>query len=308
MSRFRFSASDAALSGFRFIGREPRTILVWAGVLFLYEVVYGLLVVTLAHDKLSAVQTFRETNSTDPEAALAMLPTISPLLLLTFVALLFVAAVTFAAAYRAQLEPEPDKWGHLRVGHDELRFAALILIWIALSVGASLIITFFTALLSSLGQALPPIIALPYIVLLIVAAIAAFIYPLVRLSLSMPMTYADAHVRLLESWKPTRGHFWPLLGAYLLAGIMILLLLFAVWSVVAVIAAVIAVLVHFPITALSGLFQRDTSSLAAYFSPLSIVAALLNSGAWAASLAIFCAPVAEAYRSLQEGEAQAAEF
>jgi hypothetical protein len=297
----RFSASDAALSGFRFIGREPRTIMVWAGVLFLYEVIYGLLVVGLAHDKLSAVQTFRETNNTDPEAALAMLPAVSPLLLVTFIALLFVAAVMFTAAYRAQLEPEPDKWGHLRVGRDEVRFAALILIWIALSVGASLIITFFTALLNSLGQALPPIIALPYTVVLIIAALAAFIYPLVRLSLSMPMTYADAHVRLLESWKPTRGHVWPLLGAYVLAAIMIIVLLFVVWSVVAVIAAVIAVAVHFPITALSGLFQRDTSSLAAYFSPLSILAALLNSGAWAAGLAIFCAPVAEAYRSLEEG-------
>ena len=140
---------------------------------------------------------------------------------------------------------------------------------------------------------------------LIVAAVAAFVYPLVRLSLSMPMTYADAHVRLLESWKPTRGHVWPLLGAYLLAALMIIILFFVVWSIVAVIAAVVAVAVHFPLTALSGLFHTDTSSLGAYFSPLSIVAALLNAGAWAASLAIFCGPVAEAYRVLHEGEEHA---
>ena len=293
-----FSASDAAMSGFRFIRNQPRTVLIWAGVLFFCELIYGLLLVVLAQEQLPAVRAFSETNSTDPEAAMAMLPAVSPVLLLTFAAFLAVASVMFSAAYRAQFEPGQHRWGHIRVGRGELRFAGLIALWVVLSVGGSFIITFFTALLYALGSALPAIIALPYMLLLIVGAVAAFVYPIVRLSLSMPMTFVDEHIRLLESWKPTRGHVWRLLGAYVLSALMIGLLFFAVWSVVAVIAAFVAVAAGVPLTALSGLFRTDTSSLSAYFSPLSIIAALLNAMAWAASLAIFCSPVAEAHRAL----------
>ncbi len=297
----RFSASEAATSGFRFIRREPRTVLVWAGLLFVYELVYGLLIVWLAHDKLAAVEAFRETNNTDPEAALSMLPAVSPVLLLTFVALLAVASVMFAAAYRAQLAPDADRWGHLRVGRDELRFGGLIVIWIALWVGSSFIVTFFTALLYALGSALPPIIGLPYMVLLIVAAMAALVYPVVRLSLSMPMTYADAHVRLLESWKPTRGQFWPLLGAYLLTALLIAILWLSVWFLVSALAVIVAMLTGQPLTAFShDLLNTDRSSLTTNLRPLSLIAAMINSLLSAASLAIFCSPVAEAYRALAD--------
>ena len=57
----------------------------------------------------------------------------------------------------------------------------------------------------------------------------------------MPMTFEDHHIRLLESWKPTRGHVWPLLVAYVLSAVLIAVMFFAVWSLVAVIAAVVAV-------------------------------------------------------------------
>jgi hypothetical protein len=295
-----FSASDAALSGFRFIRREPRTVLVWAGVLFLCELLYGLVLVGLAPDKLQQVQAFQQTNRTDPEAAFAMLPLVAPVLLLTVVVLVGIASVMFSAAYRAQFEDEPHRWGHLHIGRHELRFAGLIALWVVLAVGGSFIITFISALLYALGAALPGPLGAIYALLLIVGALAAFVYPIVRLSLSMPMTYLDSHIRLLESWKPTRGHVAALLGAYLLCALIIMLLFLVVWSLVAVFAALIAVLAGLPLTALSGLFERDTSSLAAYFSPLSVVAAILNALAWASSLALFCSPVAEAYRALVE--------
>ena len=302
----RFSASDAAVSGFRFIRREPRTVLVWAGVLFFYELIYGLLLVGLARDKLPAVQAFQQTNSTDPEAALAMLPAVSPVLLLTFTAFLAVASVMFSAAYRAQFDSEPDRYAHMRVGGDELRFAGLIALWVVLAVGGSFIITFFTALLYALGAALPAIIGVPYTLLLVVAALAAFVYPIVRLSLSMPMTYLDAHIRLLESWKPTRGHVWALLGAFLLSALFIIILWLFVWFVVAVFAVLVAMVARQPLTTFShDLLSTDRSSLGAYLRPLSVIAAMINSLLVAASLAIFCSPVAEAYRALVEGDADA---
>ena len=108
-----FSASEAAVSGFRFIRRHPRTILAWAGVLFTWEVVYGLLLVGLARDQLPAVEALGRPNETDPEAALQMVPAVSPVLLLTLLGLWAIASVMFSAAYRDQFEPENSRWGHV---------------------------------------------------------------------------------------------------------------------------------------------------------------------------------------------------
>ena len=68
-----FSASDAAVSGFRFIGRHPKTVAIWAGVLFAYEIIWGALAVGLASDQLTLLRAFSRANGQDPEAAMAML-------------------------------------------------------------------------------------------------------------------------------------------------------------------------------------------------------------------------------------------
>ena len=69
-----FSPSDAAVSGFRFIGRRPGVIAIWTGVFLLYEVVVTLLLIALPGNTVGAMRTFRELNQTDPEAAIGMLP------------------------------------------------------------------------------------------------------------------------------------------------------------------------------------------------------------------------------------------
>lgn len=295
-----FSASDAAVSGFRFITRQPRTVAIWAGVMLAYELLWGGLVVGLASDQLTLLRAFSQANGRDPAAAWAMLPSVSLVFLFGLLALLFLGSLLFTAAYRAFLHPDEHRFGYIRFGGDELRFAALIVLWVALSVGGSFVIAFVTGLLAALGAALPSVLKFVYVLILTFGALCAFIYPLVRLSLSMPMTMADRHIRLLESWKLTRGQFWPLFWAYFLAALLIALLFIVVWGGVAIIAAVIAVTAHIDLSNFSGLFRADTSSLAAYFSPTSVIAAVLNAMAWAAGLAIFTSPVAEAYHALYE--------
>lgn len=290
-----FSASDAAISGFRFIARQPGTVATWGAVLLAYELVWGGLAVGLASDQLTLLRAFSQANGRDPAAAWAMLPSVSFFVLFGLLALLVLGSLLFTAAYRAFLHPHEHRFGYIRFSGDEVRFAALIVLWVALSVGGSFVIAFVTGLLAALGSALPAILKFFYVLILMVAALGAFVYPLVRLSFSMPMTMQDRHIRLLESWKLTRGRFWPLFWAYFLTAVLILLLFFAVWGGVAIIVAVIAVTARIDLSNFSGLFSTDTSSLAAYFSPASLVAAVLNAGAFAVALAVFTGPVAEAY-------------
>jgi hypothetical protein len=295
-----FSASDAAVSGFRFITRQPKTVAVWAGVMLAYELLWGGLTVGLASDQLASLRAFSQANGQDSAAAWAMLPSASLVILFGLLALLGLGSLLFTAAYRAFLHPDEHRYAYMRFGRDELRFAVLIALWVALSVGASFVIAFVTGLLAALGAFLPAVLKFLYVLALTVGALCAFIYPLVRLSLSMPMTMADRHIRLLESWKLTRGRFWPLFWSYFLAALLIILLFVVVWGGVAILAAVIAVTAHIDLSNFSGLFRADTSSLAAYFSPTSVLAAVLNALAWAAGLAVFTGPVAEAYHALYD--------
>lgn len=296
----RFSASDAAISGIRFILREPRTVLVWAGAMFVCEMVYGLLVAGLASKELPAVRAFQEANSTDPETALAMLPAVSLIFVVSLIAFVAVAAVMFSAAYRAQFHEESSRWGYIRFGRDELRFGQLIGVWTVLVLGYSFVVLFAYLILSGLGNSLLGILQVLYFVITLVLLISAFVFPTVRLSFSMPMTYHDHRMRIFESWHVTRGQFWHLLGAYFLSALFIFILWLSAWFLISVVAIIVALLAHLPLTTFSHDLNIDRSSITAYLRPLSILAAVINSLLGAASLAIFCAPVAEAYRALDD--------
>ena len=288
-----FSASDAAFSGFRFIGQQPKTVLVWAGVIFGFELVYGGLLVGFGGAQLSMIQAMQETNRTDPATALAMLPKVGFMSLVSLMGWLAIAAVMSAAAYRGTLEPEAHRArAFLRLGGDEFRMAVLIVLWIALALGYGFLVLFVCLLVGALGMALPSLLYYLFLAIVFAAGVCAVAYPLVRLSLSMPMTLRDRHLRLLESWKPTRGQTWPLLGAYLLSAVLFLVVVFAAWAVVAVIAGIV---VASSGLSLSGLFSADTSSLAAFFAPTTIIAALLNALTFAAGVAILTGPVSAAY-------------
>jgi hypothetical protein len=293
-----FSASDAALSGFRFIGRQPRVILVWALVLFGYEMIYGGLLVGFGGAQLSMIRALDETNRTNPAAAMAMLPSVGLISLISLSAWLSITAVLFTAAYRATLHPEEARAAFLRVGGDEFRMAVLIVLWVALTFGYGFLVLFVFTLIGALGMGLPSPLNLLFLAIAFGAGLCAVVYPLVRLVFSMPMTFRDRHLRLLESWKLTRDQAWPILGACLLSMALYLVVVIAEWAIVAVVAAVIAVSSGLSLQAMSGLFSADTSSLATFFVPTTIIAAVLNALTVAAGLAILTAPVSEAYLAI----------
>jgi len=290
-----FSATDAAFSGFRFIGRRPGTVLVWAAVYALYQLVLGGLLVTLMGDKLIQLQTLTETNRTDPEAALAMLPSVALLLLIALPLALAFWSVMNTAAIRALLGQRGGV-ASLRLGRAEARMAGLVLIWAALSFGYAFLVIFLFALAAAPAANLISAVKPIYYVAWTAALIAAFVYPAVRLSLSTPMTVAEGRIRIFESWGLTRGKFWPLLGAYFLCVVMLFVLVIVGMILIAIVAAGAALATSGSLDALSGMFSPDYSSLQAYFSPVRVIAALLEAPVSAAALVVAAGPSAEAYK------------
>ena len=301
-----FSASDAALSGFRFLARHPKTIVIWAGVFLVYEVVWGGASLLFFGDQLPALRALSNPNA-DPNTFWALVPGLALVLLLGLLALLFVFSLMFTAAYRTFLHPHDDRFGYVRVGKDELRFAVLILLWVVLILGGSVVVAFFAGLIAALGGLLPQPLKALWELIVFLSGMGVYAYVLVRLCFSMPMTLEDRHVRLLESWKATRHNFWSLLGVFLLTAILVLVLLLLVCTVLAIalIVAMAAGLPHSSFTeGLSAVLYTDTTSLAAYFSPTSLIAAVLNAFIVSIGIAILTSPVAEAYLAYtaQKGE------
>jgi len=295
-----FSTSDAALSGFRFLARHPKTIAIWAGVFLAYELLWGGASLLFFGDQLPALRALGNTNA-DPQSFWTLVPGLALVLLLGCLALLFVFSLLFTAAYRTFLHPHDDRFGYVRVGKDELRFAVLIVLWVILMLGGSVVVAFFAGLIAALGGLLPQPLRALWELIVFFAGIGVYVYALVRLCFSMPMTLEDRHVRLLESWKITRRHFWSLLSAFLLTAVLILVLLLLICTIVAIVV-VVALAAGLPRSSLEGLsafLNTDMSSLAAYFSPTSLIAAVLNAVIVAVGIAILTSPVAEAYLAWQ---------
>jgi hypothetical protein len=118
--------------------------------------------------------------------------------------------------------------------------------------------------------------------------IVAFAYPAVRLSLAPAMTLADGRVSFLRAWALTKGLFWPLLGAYVIALAIAGVLGLAV-SVPVSIALKIAGAPAGP-TVFSSLRDLATPVTFAVFVISSLLSALLS--------VVITAPIASAFRQI----------
>ena len=124
-----------------------------------------------------------------------------------------------------------------------------------------------------------------------VGAFALFVWTGVRLSLASALTFDTGRVRLFGSWRLTRGVFWPLVGAYLLAFVIIAL----ISVVLLVVSALVAVATG---GGANAILHTDTRSLGAYFTAARVVQTLVSAAAFPAFLTLLAGTPACAYAQI----------
>ena len=294
----KFSIAEAGFSGYRLLASKPGLAVAWLLFSLVVAVVSIAALVWMAGPQMTTLRQIQEAGpgSADPATMMELSRQIMGYNLFSMVFTWFVGAISFAAVARAMLGRGNAAVGYLGFGGDELRLLVTTLVTgllltvlavvtvvvavIALAVGAGA-----GALRGGLANAGSA--ALPALVIGLVG-FAAVVFLAIKLSLAPAQTVTDKGIRIFSSWTLTKGNFWPILGAYVLA----LLPVVVGWAIsIAVLAAVN------PHPAAGGglqaflrSLQPDVSSMGAAFQPAYLVSYLVGAVVRTLSMAGLVAP------------------
>ena len=221
-----FSASDAAFAGFGFVQRKPGAIIIWAIAQLVVSVGLFAVIASQFAPIFAHFATLQQSAAADPKQAAELFRQIMPfygdMLLFTLV----FYPVLFATMNRAVLKPKDSAFGYIRLGGDELRQLGLLLSFVVLGIGAEIVVIILTiivgVIVGMVAHAASGSDGLTFLSLVAVGVgvMCACVYIGVRLSLSSAQTFATGKLNIFGSWELTRGRFWPMFGAYLVAGIL----------------------------------------------------------------------------------------
>jgi hypothetical protein len=290
-----FSASDAAFSGFTLARSKPRVFLIWSLVLVAMSVVTSAVTILTAGRAIMDMQAAGQSD--DPQVALQALATLAPFYLVALIFTLLYYGVATAAVNRMVLRPEDDRNAFIRLGGDEMRMVLVMIAQWLIGAGVSFAAVLLTAVLAGVASAAGGAVAGVIVGILIGAAgVALILLVSVRLSLALPQSFATGRVNIFGSWALTRGRFWPILGAYLLAIILLIVTYLLAFAVMAVVALGLGG----GLAGVMGLFEPDMSTLATFFSPAMIIYTVLGGFLSALALMVMYAPAATIYRDVAQ--------
>ncbi|WP_297508871.1 hypothetical protein [uncultured Caulobacter sp.] len=294
----KFSASDAAFSGFRLVRENLKTVAIWAAAMTVLSVISNALAIQFFGGQLEAFISYLQDNTNpDPDEFVRLSSALSPLMLWSLPYSLALNGIIFAALNRLVLRHHEDRAAYLRLGAAELRQAAVWLLVSLVLMGVLFVGSALSGFMAGLGGGAGAFLAL----LFIIGAVCATIYLAVRLSFASAVTFDTGKITLFRSLPETKGMFWPLLGAYLLAGVMSVIVVLLIWTIV----SAIGLIASGDFAATGRMMRADTSSLRAYFTPAGIVQALFSGLITVLTTLIVFGPAPTIYRELKAREAGA---
>jgi hypothetical protein len=298
-----FSATDAAFEGFRLVRRNPLALVAWtmlnavvslAALFSLSSMIGPLEAWTLQAEALDGIDNPSLDQVMDMIAGLGMiLAQVAWLLPISMV----VGAMLAAAVARGVLKPSGDVFGYLRFGMDEFRVLVVtFVLGLVMSLVAVVGLVAFALLIAATRAAGWGGFAFILGLLGFGVVVGLFVWLSVRLSLAVPMTVAERRFAFFDSFRVTKGRFWPLLGMVILAAVMVL------------IVQLLSSIVSMPLAIVSGMESwsfgagQDSEAVMAALdvsNPWVIAQAVVEAIVSALTVGVLYAPFAAAYRDIR---------
>lgn len=297
-----FSATDAALEGFRLARRNPMAILLWIVVCAVSSIGQMFAAGGMMQSMVSMTEMMEGMQASPPTTLEGWTPFLnaygemmSGAAWMLPVSLVITSVLTAAVA-RAVLRPQEKAFGYLRLGMDEVRvFIVTLVISILAAVFCSVVFV---------GALVAGVIAIRamggwgglVLAATTLGAIAFIVWLLVRWSLAVPITVAEKRFAIFDSFAVTKGRFWPLLGMGLIALVM------------AILVMILCSFVSMPLGMMLGMDMwgsmdgPSAEHLMKMFdvtNPLVIASAVVDAVATVLMLGVIHAPFSAAYKGIK---------
>ncbi len=272
----RFSVTEAGFSGYRLLVSRPGVTIWWLAFWLLASVTSVAALVWLAGPQITAMREIQEAGpgAADPATIMELNRQMMGYHVFGSIFPWVIWVVATGAVVRAMLRRGGGALGHLAFGADECRLLVTTLVTGLLTGVVCLVAAIAVVIIlvgssgpgifrDGLGHAPPSALAPAAIIALL--GVTAAVFLIVKLSLASAQTVTDRAIRIFSSWGITKGNFWVILGAYLLA----LLPVLAGWIIGVVLLIALNPGSHgasSPMQLLDSL-QPDVSSMSAAFSP-----------------------------------------